>query len=285
MGRIRTTIEKNYTVVHNEYLRDPKLGYAEIGVLTVMLSLPDDWNFSISGLVHRFGKGIKTPDGEFKVRSLLKKLNKAGYFRRIRLIDEKGKVVDWIYEFSDTANEEWIIHSTVTEKIENEAVTAPAECPIDKSDISESTDPITNVLKRNVDYDKLCHKHPQPSVDMIISMLVSVIKCGKGCRISKNRFSGAEVRTLIYKLEYRNISEVINNMQYTRKIKYPVPYLLTSLYNSLYKDNGTNSTSFENIKDILSASAVKTEKANTGENDFIMNIIKSFSDKYVPSTT
>ncbi|MCR5805559.1 MAG: helix-turn-helix domain-containing protein [Oscillospiraceae bacterium] len=60
-----------------------------------MISLPDDWNFSIVGLQKIL------PDGKDKVRTTLKTLEKKGYLQRNRICDEKGVVVDWKYCFSD----------------------------------------------------------------------------------------------------------------------------------------------------------------------------------------
>ena len=43
--------QKNYTVMSNYHLQDKKLSYKAKGLLSFMLSLPEDWDYSISGLV------------------------------------------------------------------------------------------------------------------------------------------------------------------------------------------------------------------------------------------
>ncbi|UKI15482.1 MAG: helix-turn-helix domain-containing protein [Ruminococcus sp.] len=94
MGAIRRSFKKNFTMVHNEYLNDPRLGGAEMGWLTYMLSRPDNWNFSIEGLAHTHS------DGKTKIITALNKLKSFGYFRRIKLIDDTtGRIIDWVYEF------------------------------------------------------------------------------------------------------------------------------------------------------------------------------------------
>ena len=47
---MRTEKNKNYTVMGNYHLRDKELSLKAKGLLSIMLSLPDGWNFSISGL-------------------------------------------------------------------------------------------------------------------------------------------------------------------------------------------------------------------------------------------
>ena len=50
---------KNYTVISNYHLRDKKSSYKAKGLLSFMLSLPIDWDYSINGLVSISKEGIK----------------------------------------------------------------------------------------------------------------------------------------------------------------------------------------------------------------------------------
>lgn len=103
MGKLQRRVENNFTVVHNEFINDTRLGLDDVGMLMRLLSLPDNWNFSIMGLAKKFG------DGKHKVMSSLKRLEELGYFRRVRLADpQTGRIIDWIYEFSDQPHSEWL---------------------------------------------------------------------------------------------------------------------------------------------------------------------------------
>lgn len=84
--------ESGYTVIENECLQDLSLDIAERGLLVTMLSLPEGWEFSGIGLTSIL------PCGKSKVYSTLKKLEAAGYLRRTRITDEKGRIVDWRYD-------------------------------------------------------------------------------------------------------------------------------------------------------------------------------------------
>ena len=55
------------------------------GLLSLMLSLPDDWNYSVSGLVKL------SKDGKDSVMSALSELEKFGYLSRSRVVNEKGQ--------------------------------------------------------------------------------------------------------------------------------------------------------------------------------------------------
>lgn len=81
---------KNYTVMSNYHLRDKNLSLKTKGLLSIMLSLPDDWDYSIAGLT------TICKDGESAVRSALKELEEHGYLKRERVY-ESGKIIDWNY--------------------------------------------------------------------------------------------------------------------------------------------------------------------------------------------
>lgn len=87
---MRTEKNKNYTVMGNYHLRDKELSLKAKGLLSIMLSLPDGWNFSISGL------STLSSDGESAVRATLKELENNGYLKRNK-VRRNGKITDWEY--------------------------------------------------------------------------------------------------------------------------------------------------------------------------------------------
>lgn len=71
---IRVHKNRNYTVISNEVLFDkPPLSLSAKGLLCNMLALPDDWNYSINGLV------AMCKEGRHSVKSTLKELKERGY--------------------------------------------------------------------------------------------------------------------------------------------------------------------------------------------------------------
>lgn len=69
--------EQSFTVLPNSLLRDPRLRLRDVGLLCYMLSLPEDWDFSVHGM-----KTVLTQDGETMVKTSLKNLEQCGYLRR-----------------------------------------------------------------------------------------------------------------------------------------------------------------------------------------------------------
>lgn len=79
-------IEKNqnYTVMSNHHLRDRNLSYKAKGLLSFMLSLPDDWDYSLAGLC---SISKESRDG---IRSILKELQEHHYVEIEKVRGYKG---------------------------------------------------------------------------------------------------------------------------------------------------------------------------------------------------
>lgn len=73
MATIRVHKTKNYTVMSNTHLRDKNLSLKAKGLLSVMLSLPDNWDYSIAGLV------AISKENETAVKSALNELKDNNY--------------------------------------------------------------------------------------------------------------------------------------------------------------------------------------------------------------
>ena len=85
MSVIRIHKSSNFTVMSNYHFKEKKMSLKAKGLLSLMLSLPDDWNYSISGLV------TLSKDGKDSVMSALGELETFGYLERTRLINSKGQ--------------------------------------------------------------------------------------------------------------------------------------------------------------------------------------------------
>lgn len=91
MSVMRVKKDKNYSVISNCLLRDKDISLKAKGLLCVMLSLPDKWEFSIAGLA------AISHEGETSIRSTLKELEQNRYLERGKVKDEKNKVIGWDY--------------------------------------------------------------------------------------------------------------------------------------------------------------------------------------------
>lgn len=85
MSVFRISKTKNFTVMSNYHFKEKKMSLKAKGLLSLMLSLPDDWDYSVSGLVKL------SKDGKDSVMTALAELEKFGYLTRSQMTNEKGQ--------------------------------------------------------------------------------------------------------------------------------------------------------------------------------------------------
>ena len=87
---------KNFVIINKNFLEDKRLSFKSKGILTYLLSKPDDWTVRVNELISA------STDGEASVRSALKELEACGYYKKYRVRTEDGsKIARWesvIYE-------------------------------------------------------------------------------------------------------------------------------------------------------------------------------------------
>ena len=91
MAVFRIEKTRDYTVMSNHHLKDRTLTLESKGLLSMMLSLPDEWNYTTRGLAAICREGVDS------IGAALKELENHGYIRRTQLRDEKGKITDTEY--------------------------------------------------------------------------------------------------------------------------------------------------------------------------------------------
>lgn len=92
MPVIRVNKTKDYTVMANYHFRDKNLSLKAKGLLSMMLSLPDGWGYSVEGLVNL------STDGRDSINATLQELEKHGYLKRGRVRDANGKLGQAVYD-------------------------------------------------------------------------------------------------------------------------------------------------------------------------------------------
>ena len=83
---------KDFTVMSNYHFKEKNMTLKAKGLLSLMLSLPDDWDFSIKGLC------ALSKDGKDSVISALEELEKFHYLKREYQRNEKGQILGQNYE-------------------------------------------------------------------------------------------------------------------------------------------------------------------------------------------
>lgn len=171
---------KNYTVMSNEHLKDKRLSLKAKGLLSVMLSLPDTWDYSISGLV------AICKESETAVKSTLNELKSCGYLvvtKKMPNETESGRI-EYVYDIFEKAQagkqpvEKQEVENLGVENlgVENVRQLNTKESSTDKSNTDESS---TNKKKERklAGYDEIIANYTENGE--LRSALVEFVKMRK----------------------------------------------------------------------------------------------------------
>ena len=267
MAVCRVEKDKNYTTMSNYHLRDPNLSNKARGLLSTMLSLPENWDYTTRGLARICKDGV---DG---ITAQLKELEQYGYLIRHRIRDSNGRIVDMeyvIYEKPHTASPDTEMPYMVKPDMGLPRLETPAQINIDKRIIDESNtdlsithsipsdaarpsvlaaleakrketeyrdmDVYREIIKENICYDYLLSDLPydHDRLEEILELLVeTVCSTKKYIRVAGSDYPAEVVRSRLLKLEMEHIKFVFDCLkENTTKIRNIKQYLLTTLYNA-----------------------------------------------------
>ena len=271
MAVFRIERTRDYTVMSNHHLRNEKLSLKAKGLLSMMLSLPDDWNYTTRGLAKICKEGVDAIGGA------LRELETAGYIVRLQLRDRQGRISDTeyvIYEQPQPRQPEPPKPDTASPDTENPYLDKPdtekpAELNIEKSNTQKSithgssTDSIPSrepaavrpperkgrdamslaemknyrdLILENIEYDLLCQRFAtyREDLDEIVELMVETV-CAKRktTRIAGSDFPHEVVRSRFLKLDSSHIEFVMDCLKKnTTEIRNMKQYLLTVLFNA-----------------------------------------------------
>ena len=104
MAVFRVEKHKGYTVMSNHHLRNKELSLKAKGLLSQMLSLPEDWDYTLAGL------SLINRESIDAIRTAVWELEKAGYITRRQGRDEKGKMTAIEYTiYEQHSPRHWIV--------------------------------------------------------------------------------------------------------------------------------------------------------------------------------
>ena len=87
MSVCRVAKTRDFTIMSNHHLKNRNLSLKAKGLLSYMLSLPEDWNYTIGGLT------VVCMEGRDAIREAVKELEQQGYVVRTRVRDEQFKTL------------------------------------------------------------------------------------------------------------------------------------------------------------------------------------------------
>ena len=228
MAVFRIERTRDYTVMSNHHLRDKALSLKSKGLLSMMLSLPEDWNYTTRGLAKICKEGVDAIGGA------LRELEAAGYIVRHQMRDRQGRISDTeyvIYEqpqpkAPDTPQPDTASPDTENPYLDSPDTEKPAELNIEKSKTQKSntqgsstssTDSIPfrgfaaarpperkgrdamsveemqeyrDLVLENIEYDQLCREFTtyREDLDEIVELIVETV-CA---RRKTTRIAGAD---------------------------------------------------------------------------------------------
>ena len=153
MAVFRIERTRDYTVMSNHHLRDKALSLKSKGLLSMMLSLPEDWNYTTRGLAKICKEGVDAIGGA------LRELESAGYIVRHQLRDRQGRISDTeyvIYEqpqpkAPDTSQPDTASPDTENPYLADPDTGKPAELNIEKSKTQKSNTQKSNTQGSSTD--------------------------------------------------------------------------------------------------------------------------------------
>lgn len=179
MSKIKVNKQSNFTMVSNHVLRNNNLSLKAKGLYAYMWSLPDDWDYSVSGLT----KVLK--EGRDAINEALKELEREGYLVRT-ILRSGGKFSDMDYILNETPSPFTGFPHTVNPLTEN-----PQQSNTIQTKEKKTKDPFPTekgrASKKSSSYDEVFNA---PENEHIREAL---IKWVKAC---KNRGVGFQYKTL-----------------------------------------------------------------------------------------
>lgn len=268
MAVFRIEKTRDYTVMSNYHLRDRSLSLKAKGLLSLMLSLPEDWDYTMKGLARICKDGIDSISGG------IRELEAHGYLVRARVRNENGQLGSIEYTILEQPKEPAQTPAPVREKPIREnpiQVNPMLDAPIQENpaqlntkeqnkelSITQGSNPIRSsppsprertgqdgmrkreryreLILENIDYDILTQDErlDKGRLDELVELMVDTVCSNReSIRIAGDDYPAEVVRARFLKLNSSHIEYVLDRMRenttYVRNIK---KYLLAALYNA-----------------------------------------------------
>jgi len=265
MPTIRIEKTRDYTVMANHHLRNKALSLKAKGLLSYMLSLPEDWNYTLSGLA------TSCKDGLDSVRQAVSELETYGYVVRSRIRDARGRLRDTEYVVYESpvpvkpALDEPIEEKPVQEEpvLENPTLESPAlgnptllntnrpTIQKPKTQIQNTHEPIPHpsnpypinhssslreTVRENIGYDVLVQdeRFGKERLDEIVDLITETLCSSRETlSVAGDDYPAELVKDKLMRLNSLHIEYVFecleNNTTHVRNIK---KYMLAVLFNA-----------------------------------------------------
>ena len=269
MAVFRIDKTKDYTVMANHHLRNKALSLKAKGLLSLMLSLPDDWDYTTKGLA------MICKDGVDSICSTVRELESAGYIQRRRIRDGHGRLAEIEYTILEhpaepevsPKRENPVLENPVLEnpeQVEPEQENPEQEKPVALLNTKKSKTEKSNTVRSNtqsffpseapaadgqtdgqmlraeikdqIDYDYLITPANRAQVDELVEIMVEVaMNRSKTVKIGRDaEYPAAYVQDRFRKLTGEHIRKVLEGIgENTTRVYNTRAYLLAALFNAV----------------------------------------------------
>jgi hypothetical protein len=136
----------------NYHFRDKSLSWKAKGILSTMLSLPDDWDYSLAGLA------TLSNDGMSATRAAIKELEKYGYLQR-KPIRKDGKIADWEYLIYEKPQVEKLV--VENQQVENQHIENRTQLNTKESNTNQSSTNEVSTKQEIYPFDEFWTAYPK----------------------------------------------------------------------------------------------------------------------------
>ena len=253
MAVFRVERNKGYTVMSNHHLRNKDLSLKAKGLLSQMLSLPDDWDYTLKGLAAINKESVDA------IRTAIWELEDTGYVVRTRVRDERGCLRGcdyYVYEYPQASssgsdgNAESV--PPMLEPLASDSAVQENPIQLNKEIqnkekqntdlILSESETVRTKVRDNIELDLLCRNQPEsaPVMQEIYELVVETIQLRSPVlRLGNNLFPMALVRERLLQLTSEHIRFVLDGLRNLHTdVKNLKKYLLTMLFNAPVTLNG-----------------------------------------------
>ena len=192
MAIFRVNKNKDYTVMSNYHLKDKNMSFKAKGMLSMMLSLPDDWDYSVAGLTQI------SKENEKAIKIILNELKELGYLRitKLKPNETKSGRIEYIYdiyEMSECKKQEYQKQGVEFQEVEKQEVekqevekvgqintniqnTKKQNTNIQNTDIKREYGEFKNVLLTDDEYKKVEELNALSQIENLSSYMASTGK-------------------------------------------------------------------------------------------------------------
>ena len=251
MAVLKNKTQGQYVIINIEIFHDETLSVKERGLLCTLISLPDNWDFTIRGLTRIL------PDGKASLGNILQNLEDKGYLHREQSRCDGGEYsrnVIEVFDHSERGGDDGAEkmrqnRDTDNRDTVNRDTGNRTQYNIYKSNntkILESINPsgeddryegIRREVMERISYDALVNDYPgrMDTIDLITEILIAV----ENGEQEKLRIGGElkpieVVRGQLRKVSMFHVQYVLAGLESAGRIRNPTAYILTSLYRSVF---------------------------------------------------